>query len=283
MYPWHDYNGRLSPFKLAVFVALFAPALWTAVAYVFDWLGAEPRTEAIHEIGIWTLRFIFLALAVTPLRAVLQWPRLMVVRRMLGVAAAAYALTHLTLYIVDQSFDLVTVATEIVLRIYLTLGFIALLGLSALAATSTDGMMRRLGRRWARLHQLVYPIAFIAVIHFSMQSKLEQWEPAVMGGLYLWLMGYRGLAWAWGGANRLPLWPVALLGALAAALTALGEAVYFWLSMDVDPLLVLDANLTTETGLRPSWVVFAITAAVTLFGMARLLFARKPRLRPRTA
>ena len=109
------------------------------------WLEPRPFNEAIHQFGLWTIRLIFLALAVTPLRQILQWPRLILVRRMIGVAAFAYAITHLTLYTADQMFDLAKVASEIVHRIYLTIGFTAVLGLSALAATSTDGMIRRLG------------------------------------------------------------------------------------------------------------------------------------------
>src|SRR5215212_2514055 len=154
-YPWHDYSGRTSPLKLAVFVLLFVPALWVAVAFTQGWLGARPLNEAIHQIGLWTIRLIFIALAVTPLRHILQWSRLLIVRRMVGVAAFAYALGHLALYAADQAFNLAKIATEIAVRIYLTIGFAAVIGLAALAATSTDGMIRRLGaRRWQRLHRL---------------------------------------------------------------------------------------------------------------------------------
>src|SRR5438270_28744 len=85
-YPWNDYSRRLSPLKLAVFVALFCPALWVMIAFPLGWLGARPTNEAIHQIGLWTLRLIFIALAITPLRAILQWQRLILVRRLVGVA-----------------------------------------------------------------------------------------------------------------------------------------------------------------------------------------------------
>ena len=175
-FPWSDYSGRLSPLKLAVFVALFVPAGWVAFAYGFGLLGARPFNEAIHEIGLWTIRLIFLALAVTPLRQILQWPRLILVRRMIGVAAFAYVLVHFSFYIGEpEAFDLEKVASEIVHRVYLTIGFAALLGLAALAATSTDGMVRRLGgRRWQLLHRLVYAIGVLAVIHYCFQSKLDK-------------------------------------------------------------------------------------------------------------
>src|SRR4051794_41825722 len=101
-----DYGGRTSPLKLAVFAALFVPALWVAVAFDLGWLGARPLNEAIHQLGLWTIRLLFIALAVTPLRHMLQWSRLLIVRRMIGVAAFAYALGHLTLYGADQALDL---------------------------------------------------------------------------------------------------------------------------------------------------------------------------------
>jgi sulfoxide reductase heme-binding subunit YedZ len=269
MYPWYDYSRRLSPLKLAVFVALFVPAAWVAVALGMGWLGARPLNEAIHQIGLWTIRFIFIALAITPLRAILQWQRLILVRRMVGVAAFAYACAHLSLYMVDQAFDLAKIATEIAVRIYLTIGFTAVLGLTALAATSTDGMVRRLGRRWQQLHRVVYAIAALAVIHFWMQSKLEIWEPTIMAGVLVWLFGYRLLARFVAVRGRAPLPWVGALGIAAALLTAGGEALFFRLSYGVDPVRVLDANLSLATGIRPAVVVLALGLAVTLAGVAR--------------
>jgi methionine sulfoxide reductase heme-binding subunit len=270
MYPWYDYGGRISPLKLTVFVALFAPALWVAFAYGFGLLGARPLNEAIHQVGLWTIRLIFLALAVTPLRQVLQWPRLILVRRMIGVAAFAYVLIHFSLYTASQAFDLEKVASEIILRIYLTIGFTALLGLAALAATSTDGMVRRLGgRRWQRLHRLVYAIGVLAVIHFCFQSKLDRWQPTIMAGLLLWLLGYRVLVWRFGLRGHLALPWVASLSLAAAVATALGEAVYFWLAFHAPLLRVLQADLSLATGIRPAAVVLAIGLAVTAAGAFR--------------
>jgi sulfoxide reductase heme-binding subunit YedZ len=268
-YPWYDYSHRLSPLKLAVFVVLFAPAVWVAIAFACGWLGARPLNEAIHQIGLWMLRFVFAALAVTPLRQIWQWPRLILVRRMLGVAAFAYGIGHFTLYCVDQAFDPVKIATEIALRFYLTIGFVALLGLAALAATSTDAMVRRMGRRWQSLHRIVYVIALLAVVHYWIQSKLDVWEPTIMAGIYLWLMGYRLLLKTVGVRGRLPLPWLAPLALAAPLLTAGGEALYFWLAFGVSPMRVLDANLSLQTGIRPAVVVLGIAAAVSLIGAVR--------------
>jgi sulfoxide reductase heme-binding subunit YedZ len=268
-YPWYDYQRRLSPLKLTVFIALFLPAAWTALAFATNNLGARPLNEAIHQQGLWTIRLILVALAVTPLKAILQWQRLILVRRMVGVGAFAYILLHFTLYIVDQSFNLVTVATEIARRIYLTIGFIALLGLAVLAATSTDRAVRRLGRRWQSLHRLVYVICVLGLIHYSMQSKLEQWEPTIADGIFVWLMGYRLLAARFAVRGRLGLGWVAGLGVVATVLTALGEALYFNLAFHVEMARVLSADFSLQTGVRPAVVVLGFSLIVLAAGLTR--------------
>jgi methionine sulfoxide reductase heme-binding subunit len=280
VYPWNDYSGRLSPLKLAVFAMLFAPAGWVFVAYDWGLLGARPLNEAIHQIGLWTIRLIFLALAVTPLRQILNWPRLILVRRMIGVAAFAYVLIHFTLYAASEMFDIPKVASEILLRVYLTIGFAALLGLAALAATSTDGMIRRLGgKRWQRLHRVVYAIAVLAVIHFCFQAKLNLWEPTVMAGLLVWLLGYRLLAWRFGQRGHLALAWVGGLSVTAGLGTALGEALYFWFAFHAAPLRVLETDVSLQTGIRPAVVVLAIGLVVAAAGAVRATTAR-PTSRP---
>ncbi|HEX7006543.1 MAG TPA: ferric reductase-like transmembrane domain-containing protein [Alphaproteobacteria bacterium] len=172
------------------------------------------------------------------------------------------------------------VASEIALRFYLTIGFAALLGLAALAATSTDAMTRRLGgARWRRLHQLVYPIALVATVHFFLQSKADVVEPTAMAGLGAWLLGWRVLAWARARALARPVVVAALLSVVAAGLTALGEAGYYWIKRGVDLLIVLDTNLSLAAGLRPAMAVLLILAAVSAVGAWRWRQAA-PRLRP---
>lgn len=280
-FPWLDRAGKLSPLKLSVFVMLFLPGLWVGIAYAENALGARPLNAAIHQIGLWTIRLVFFALAVTPARQIFNWPKLLLIRRMIGVAAFAYAAIHLSLYTADQKFDLAKVASEIALRVYLTIGFAALLGLLVLAATSTDKMIRRLGGpRWRRLHQLAYPIGILAIIHFSMQSKLDQTEPIVMAGLFLWLMVFR-LPRQVTGRGMPELWRLFLFALAATAVTALGEAIYFQIATGAPVSLVLAANLDTESGVRPAWIVGGITFGVTI--IAALHRALRPARRLRTA
>ncbi len=281
--PWRDNRGRLSPLKLLVFAALFVPGAWTVFSYPLGELGARPLNEAIHQFGLWGYRFLLIALAVTPFHRLLHWPLLVLVRRMLGVAAFTYVAIHFSLYVVDQAFDLGKVASEIVLRFYLTIGFIALIGLTALAATSTDAMVRRLGgRNWSRLQRTVYAIGILATIHYFLQRKLEIYEPTVTAGLFAWLMGYRILVRLHGESRLLPSGLIALLSLVAALATAAGEIAYFRLVMGIDPALILAADLSLDVGLRPCWVVLAIGAAVTIVAALRARRKRAP-ARLRTA
>jgi methionine sulfoxide reductase heme-binding subunit len=281
MWPWLDRKGRLSLLKLIVFVALFVPAAWIALTFATGAIGARPLNEAIREIGLWMIRWLFVALAITPLCDILACPALFPVRRMVGVAAFAYGVAHLSLYTADQAFDLAAVASEIVSRTYLTIGFLALVGLAALAATSTDGMVRRLGaRKWRRLHRLVYAIAVLGLVHFFLQAKLDVWEPTVMAGFLAWLFGYRALKWALPRREGMPVAWVAALGFAAAFFTALGEALYFWLAMGADPLRVLAVNLNLATGIRPAIVVLLTMLALIGALAVRRLIARWGSARP---
>jgi methionine sulfoxide reductase heme-binding subunit len=281
--PWNDYSGRLSPLKLSVFIALFLPVSWTLFETITGTLGARPLTEAIHQQGLWTIRLILIALAITPMKAILLWQRLILVRRMVGVAAFAYVLLHFSLYIADENFNLVTVASEIARRIYLTIGFAALCGLAVLAATSTDKMVRRLGRKWQTLHRLVYVICMLGLIHYSMQSKLEQWEPTIADGIFVWLMGYRLLAWKFAVRGRLPLGWVAGLGVVATVLTGFGEAIYFHLAFHAPIERVLQADFSLQTGIRPAVIVFAFSVIVLVAGLVREYLVPPVRPRPRFA
>lgn len=276
--PWRDYSGRVSPLKTATFAVLFLPGLWVAYRFATHALGARPLDEALLEIGQWTLRILFLALAVSPLSRMLAWPRLNLIRRMLGVGAFAYITIHFSLYIVSESYNLGAVASEIVNHVYLSIGFVALMGLAALAATSTDRMVRRLGpRRWQALHRFVYLIGAFGLVHFFLQSKLDEWEPTVMIGLFAWLMGWRALTWGFG-RQPVPLWSVVFLTLVAGPFIALLEAVYFHFAYHVAVARVLMADLSLQTGVRPAWIVFGIVAAATGAALARAAL-RRPSLK----
>jgi sulfoxide reductase heme-binding subunit YedZ len=264
--PWNERNGRFSLLKAVVFASLFAPAAWIVFQAATGMLEPKPVTEMIHRTGDWAVRFILLSLAVTPLRRFARWPKLIAVRRMVGVAAFAYAFAHLGLYVVDQKLNLAHVASEIVLRFYLTIGFAAFLGLAALSATSTDAMIRRLGAaRWNRLHKLVYVLAALAIFHFYLQSKADVSEPVLMMGLYFILMLARLLAkrgWA-------PLGVAVGSAILAPPATALVEATWYAIVRHIDLWEVLSANIDPDMSPRPSQYVALAGLAVVIVAAAR--------------
>jgi sulfoxide reductase heme-binding subunit YedZ len=274
--PWLDRAGRLSPLKLSAFVLIVAPGLWIAARWSLELLGPKPVTEAIHQSGDWAVRMLIATLAVMPLRRIASWPKLILVRRMLGVAALAYAAIHLTLYMLDQAFDLVRVASEIAVRIYLTIGFTALLGLTALGATSTDAAIRRLGARWHTLHRLTYAIGVLALTHYFLQSKVNVTQPMLWTGFFLLLMGYRLMRWL-----KLPEGPLGLLAlAVACGLTtALAEATWYAIRNGVSAAMVLAANLDFSYEIRPSWWIFAVGLALAATKTIRP--AREPKRRER--
>lgn len=280
--PWLDRSGRFSPLKAATLLAVIAPALWIAWQAWTHQLGANPLTEAIHQSGTWVVRLLLVTLAISPLRRIGGWPRLILVRRMVGVAAMAYVILHLSLYIASQSFDPVRVVTEIALRFYLTIGFVAVAILIALGATSFDAAIRRLGRRWNQLHRLVYPATALGIVHFFLQSKVDVSEPVVMAGFFIWLMAFRVLDRA-GGERPGPL-PLAGLTLLAPVLTALVEAAWYFGRNGVSPKMVLSANFGLALGPRPAVWVLAVAVIPPLIAAARPLWERqRPRVRPARA
>lgn len=263
--PWRERNGRFSWFRTAVVVAVCLPGLATAAQYYAGYFPVRPITEIIHATGLWTIRLLMIALAVTPLRQAFRWPRLAAVRRVIGVAAFSYAVLHLTFYAADNMFNLGKVVSEIALRIYLTIGFAALLILGALALTSTDGALRRMGgAAWIRLHRWVYLAGVLATVHYFMQSKLAVGEPLVVAGLFVWMMAYRVVLWTAGTGRASGLPALAGLGAFAAVATGLGEAAYYHFVVHAPFVRILQADFHWRSGIRPAWVVLGIMMAVVL-------------------
>lgn len=208
--PWCDPAGRVSPVKLAVFVVLWLPAAWMAGSVsTLDWAFPSPYVPLIYHSGLWATYLLLLSLAVTPARRILNWPRAAQLRRMIGVAAFAYTLLHVLSWIGLRFFDWSILLSELAARPSLWIASIATLGLLALAATSIDAAMRRLGPLWKKLHRTVYVLAFLAVLHFLMSPGSLQGAPFLMAALYAWLMGWRLLERRGLGTN---LGSLALLG-----------------------------------------------------------------------
>ena len=188
---------RFPPYgKPLVFCVSLLPLVWLCWLAWQDQLGANPVETLSHRTGDWSLRFLLLTLAVTPLRRLSGWNWLLKFRRMLGLFAFFYVCLHLGVYLIfDQFFDPSAILEDIAKRPYITVGFAGFLLLIPLAATSTNGMIKRLGRNWQRLHRLVYLIGMLGVVHYWWLVKADISEPLLYAGLLTMLLGYR--AWWW--------------------------------------------------------------------------------------
>jgi methionine sulfoxide reductase heme-binding subunit len=295
---WRDRRGRLSALRIATLALLLWPlalAAWNAQVIAG---GARPVNDLIHRAGFWTLMFLLITLAITPLRRITRYGQLLDIRRMLGVGAFCYAVLHISLYVLDQQFDLVKVASEIVKRIYLVIGFVALSGLTVLAITSTDRMVRRLGgMRWARLHQIVYVIALLALIHYFQQTKADVSTPTLVAGLFGWLMCYRFAVRRIRG--ELSSAGLVVLSLIVASLTLVVQALGVAIVFHVSPLIVIQTAFTfyfdvdtegtlSETlqsladniaMLNPAWLVLAAGVIVAAVNVVCVRFAKPRRVR----
>ena len=182
-------------YKPLVFAAALAPLVWLicgALGWFGASLGADPVKKLEHELGKTALNLLLITLSVTPLRTLSGNPHLVRVRRMLGLFAFTYVLLHFTVYLLlDLELNWRMVGSEIIKRPFITLGLLALLLLVPLAVTSTNRMMRRLGRDWQRLHRLIYLIAVLGVWHFYWQVKRDVREPLLYAGILAALLLFR--------------------------------------------------------------------------------------------
>ena len=178
--------------KLLVFLACLLPLARLGWFGFSDQLGANPIEFITRSTGTWTLSFLLITLTVTPLRKLSGWQWPIRIRRMLGLFAFFYACLHFTTYIwLDQFFDLHAIYKDVLKRPFITVGFANFLLLIPLAATSTNQMMRRLGRNWQRLHRLIYLIAIGGVVHYWWLVKKDVTQPAIYAAVLVVLLGYR--------------------------------------------------------------------------------------------
>jgi methionine sulfoxide reductase heme-binding subunit len=182
-WPRHFLLGG-DPIRRAIYIAGMVPAVWTFYLGFTDQLGADPQNALERTLGLWALRFLIAALAITPLRR-LGGPNLVRYRRAIGLMAFYYACLHLGVYLVlDKGLDLAAIWADIVRRPYITVGMLAFAILVPLAITSNGSTIRRLGgAAWQRLHRLVYVATAAAALHFVMLVKVLSPEPLLYAGL----------------------------------------------------------------------------------------------------
>lgn len=180
--------------RTLVFLLLLAPALLLGAEVAFGTVGADPVEALQLTTGIWALRLLALTLLVTPLRRLTGWNVLARYRRMLGLFTFFYATLHLLVYLViDQGLWVDGIVEDVFERPYITLGMLGWLLLLPLAVTSTAGWVRRLGgRRWQRLHRLVYVVAVAGVLHYLLSVKKDLTLPLIYLGVFAVLLAARG-------------------------------------------------------------------------------------------
>jgi sulfoxide reductase heme-binding subunit YedZ len=176
----------------AIYAIGMAPAAWTFYLALTDQLGADPLKVLERSLGLWALRFLLIGLAITPLLRI-GGPNLLAYRRAVGLLAFFHAALHVTVYAwLDQGLDLAAILGDIVKRPFITVGLLALLILIPLAATSNDGMVKRIGARaWRKLHRWVYVAAAAAALHFVMLVKSWPAEPLIYAALVALLLLWR--------------------------------------------------------------------------------------------
>ncbi|MBW9112981.1 protein-methionine-sulfoxide reductase heme-binding subunit MsrQ [Rhizobium cauense] len=175
----------------ALYVAGLLPAAWTFYLGATDQLGADPVKTFELFLGLWTIRFLILTLAVSPARDLFGWNYLRY-RRALGLLTFYYALMHFTVYMVlDQALDLTAVVNDVLKRPFIMFGMAGLALLVPLAVTSNNFSIRRLGPNWVRLHRLVYIVAAAGAVHFALSTKILDLEQYIYVGLIILLILYR--------------------------------------------------------------------------------------------
>jgi sulfoxide reductase heme-binding subunit YedZ len=252
-----------------VLVGCFLPAVYMTTQWCLGLFTSRPLNQAMLMTGVWAVWFLLLSLAVSPARSIFGLPKLIQVRRMLGLAAAAYTVAHLVFYGAMEGFNLPFVVSEILHRFYLTIGFVAVIGFVVLSITSTDAAIRSLGKRWKLLHRLIYPIAVLSLWHFFLTQKIDVTLAVLPTGLFLWLMLWRGMP----AAVERTLSGLLLLAVLAGAGTIAIEYAWYALATFVPVSRVLAANWHWGArGPRPSfWVTLdglAVVGAALLWRLA---------------
>jgi len=189
--------------KSLVFLACLSPAAWLVWKGLRQDLGANPIEFITHATGDWTLRLLAVTLAVTPLRKLSGLHPLIRLRRMLGLFAFFYGCLHFLTYLwLDKFFDMPEIVKDIGKRPFITAGFIAFVLLAPLAVTSTKGWIRRLGgRRWQRLHRLIYVSAIAGVVHYYWLVKSDIRSPLAYAAVIFLLLGFRAAVWWRGNAG----------------------------------------------------------------------------------
>lgn len=261
IWPWNDRDQRFSCLKASTFAVMFAPAIWLIYEVITEQFGPVPLGGMTYWSGLLALALLMLALAITPAAKICGWGRLIIIRRMIGVTALSYAIAHVIIYFALRFWNFPSIAHEVATRISLVLAVIATFGMVALGATSVDAAVRRMGAKgWQRLHNAIYAISGLAVIHYLLSPDIYP-EQYLMSGILFWLLGWRGLDRSGLGTNTVAL---TLLAIATAVLTAVLQLGWIWAYHHYQPSEILSIYFSFDLGIPPTWKILGFGLVIAL-------------------
>jgi methionine sulfoxide reductase heme-binding subunit len=272
IWPWQDRTRRFSWLKAGTFALMFGPAIWLVDQVAAGEFGPVPLGGMTYWSGFWATAILLLALAITPASTIFGWRGLIIVRRMIGVAALAYAIAHIIIYFALRFWSFAFIANEIATRLSLIVATASTIGLAALGATSVDAAVRRMGAKgWQRLHSAVYVTAALAILHYLMSPGLFP-DQFLLSGFFFWLMAWRVLDRRRQGTNAGTL---ALLALTACLFTAAFEVGCIWAFRGYALAEIFSIYFTSILGIPPAWTVLALGLLISAAAFARQNFRRE--------
>jgi methionine sulfoxide reductase heme-binding subunit len=266
IWPWQDRKREFSLLKAGTFALMFAPAIWLVYQVEAEQFGPVPLGGMTYWSGLWATALLLLALTITPASTIFRWGHLIIVRRMIGVTALVYTFAHILIYFALRFWNFASIAHEMVTRISLIVATVATIGLIALGATSLDAAVRRMGAQgWKRLHDTVYVITALALLHYLLSPDSYP-EQALTSGMFFWLMVWRVLNRRRRGADPRAL---ALLAVATCLFTAFFEAGWDCAYHDYAPSGTLANDFTLELGVPPAWQILALGLLIAAAAFAQ--------------
>jgi len=266
MWPWQDRKRRFSWLKASTFALMFAPAIWLLYQVGTEQFGPVPLGGMTYWSGVWATAILLLALAITPALTISGWRRLIIVRRMIGVTGLAYTIAHIVIYFALRSWNFAFIANEMTTRVSLLVATVSTIGLMALGATSLDAAVQRMGAEgWKRLHDTVYVVTALAVLHYLLSPGIFP-EQYLMTGMFFWLMAWRVMNRRGRGVEARAL---AALAVASCIITVIFEAAWVWAYHGYAPSGTLRNNFTMELGIPPAWQMLALGLLIAVAALAR--------------
>ena len=266
IWPWQDRNRKFSRLKATILALMVLPAVWIVRQVATGEFGPTPLAGMTYWSGVWATAILLAALAVTPAMTIFRWRHVTIVRRMIGVTALVYTIAHLIVYFALRLWDFASIANEMVTRLSLIIATISTLGLIPLGITSVDAAVRRMGAEgWARLHNTVYVLTFLALVHYLLSPGVYS-SQYLMSGMFFWLMAWR---WLNGRGHGTDARALVILAIASALFTALFEAFWEWIYQDFEPDWVLGNNFNLTFGVSPAWQILILGLLIALAAACR--------------